>query len=246
MQQLFKRLGLNNKETQTFLRLLELGAQPVSVIAKHVNIPRTTMYLVLDGLKKANLIEEFERAGTMYVKCIPVKNIIDVLHAKESSIHQTVKIFEEKLPELEVLENKLSITPSVKFFEGKEAVMKMYESVLNEKKIYTFFNPDLVKRLMPEYYLKVPEAIVSNHIQARELLMNCNTAHEYKKSFKSKNHQIKILPKNVQFASDTIICPDKIYMISYGEKTLSATEIYNQSLAETQIVLFKQLWEVGS
>jgi hypothetical protein len=36
MKQLLKNFGLNQKETMTFLRLLELGAQPISVIAKQV------------------------------------------------------------------------------------------------------------------------------------------------------------------------------------------------------------------
>ncbi len=243
MQNLFKRLGLSGKEIDTFLKLLELGAQPVSVIAKHVGIPRSSMYLVLKDLKKSGLIEEFERAGILYAKCIPVKNIADVIKTKERRLHQTLDVLEEKLPELTALENKLSITPLVKFYEGKKAVMKMYELVLNEKGFVAIFNPDLVKRLMPEYHFKIPESIRENKSQVRELMVDCVAAREYKKRFNSKNHKIKIFSKNVSFASDTIICPEKIYMVSYGEKEVSATEIHNQSLAETQKVLFDQLWE---
>lgn len=32
-------------------------------------------------------------------------------------------------------------------------------------------------------------------------------------------------------------------MISYGEKEVSATEIYNQSLAQTQQVIFEEIWK---
>lgn len=222
--------------------MLELGAQPVSVIARHVGIPRPTMYLVIENLQKAQLVETFKRADILYVKAISAKSIAEVLHAKEREIKQSLQVLEETLPELEALENKLSITPSVQFFEGKKAVMKMYESVFNEKIFVTFFNPQLVKKVMPQYYYGIAENIRANKILAKELLVAVPEAKEYQKLFKSKNHQIKLLPKGVRFASDTIICPDKIYMISYGEKDVSAVEILNQPLAETQCVLFEELW----
>jgi sugar-specific transcriptional regulator TrmB len=244
MKILFKHLGLNEKEMNTFLTMLEYGAQPVSVIAKHVGLPRSSMYLILEKLKKLGFVEEFERADIKYVKCIPVKNIADVLRTKERRVHQTLEELEEKLPELETLENKLSITPKVKFFEGKKAVMKMYENVLKEKRFYAFFHPHFVKKIMPEYHFKIPEMLRKNKGKAMELLVSCPEAVEYQKRFHSFSHKIKVLPKAVVFASDTIICSNKIYLISYGEKEVSATEIINASLAKTQRVLFEQLWKM--
>lgn len=245
MKQLFRKFGLDDKEIQTFLKLLELGAQPVSVIARHVGVPRSSMYLILDRLKETQLIEEFERAGIKYVKAIPVKSIADVLHAKEAQIHQMEELLEDKLPELEALENKLSITPHVKFFEGKDAVMKMYEAVLGEKEFVAFFNPKLVKSTLPQYLDKIPQAIKEEKAKVRELLVECKEAHEYQDQYQSKNHQIKILPKGMRFDSDTIITPDRIFMISYGEDNVSAVEIFNKSLAETQRALFDQLWKIS-
>ena len=243
MKQLFIRLGLNEKESNVFLKMLELGAQPISIIAKHVGIPRSTMYLLIENLKKAHLIESFQRADILYVKAIPVRQIFDVIRSKERELEQTTKILEEQLPQLEAIENKLSITPRIKFFEGKAEVMKMYESVLKEKSFVAVFNPELVKKFMPEYHYQIPETMAENKCNAKEILVDSSVAREYKKLYESKNHKIKILKKSVSFESDTIICFDKIYMISYGAKDLSAIEIWNKSLAETQYVLFNELWK---
>lgn len=242
MKELFKNLGAGEKETQTFLRLLELGAQPVSIIARHIGVPRSSMYLILDNLKKLDLIEEFERFGIKYFKCIPAKNIAEVLHSRERKIGRTLEIFENYLPELETLENKLSITPKVKFFEGKDNVMKVYEAILKEDGFCAIFNPKIVKKIMPIYYYKVAETVKKYKLDVRELVVDCAEADWYKKTYNSKTHQIKLLPKNVAFDSDTIICKDKIYMISYGEKEVSATEIFNPSLAHTQRAIFEQMW----
>ncbi len=243
MKQLFTRLGLNEKESNVFMKMLELGAQPISVLAKHVGTPRSTMYLLIENLKKAHLIESFQRADILYVKAIPVRQIFDVIRSKERELEQTTKILEEQLPQLEAIENKLSITPRIKFFEGKAEVMKMYESVLKEKSFVAVFNPKLVKEYMPEYHYQIPETMKENKCNAKEILVDSSEAKEYKKLYESKNHKIKIFSKSTNFESDTIICSDKIYMISYGKKNLSAIEIWNKSLADTQRVLFDELWK---
>jgi len=236
-------LGLKHKEMDTFLKMIELGAQPISVVARHVGIPRSTMYLVIEHLKKAQLIETFDRADVLYVKAIPVQNISEVIKSRETELKQTAKLLEEKIPELEKLESKFSITPHVKFHEGKGAVMKMYEAILNEKEFYAIFNPEFVKRAMPEYHFKIPETIKSEKLKVKEILVDGLEAKEYESKFKSKKHQIKRFKNNVHLESDTIICKEKIYMISYGEENMVATEIFNKTLAQTQAVVFEELWK---
>lgn len=243
MKSLLKKLGTNEKEAQTFLKLLELGAQPVSVIAKQMGIPRSSMYSIIDRLKSLNLVEEFERTGIKYVKCIPVNNLIDILKSQEKNIQHTLEILEEKLPELKSLENRLSITPTVKFHEGKEAVAQMYEEILKEKEFYAAFNPKVVLEILPEYHYKIPEGLKQTEGKAKELVIDCKEGREYKKKFNSKNHQIKILPKGTIFDSDTIICKNKIYMTGYGEGQVSGTEIHNTALAQSQRALFELLWK---
>lgn len=243
MKNLFKSLGTTQKEMETFLKLLELGAQPVSVIAKHMGSPRSTMYLVLEKLKEIDLVEDFERSGIKYFKCIPVREIGDIINAKKRNLDQTEKILEDKLEELNALENKLSITPKVRFLEGKEGVSKMYEQVLKEPEFYAFFNPEYVKKLMPGYHFKIPETLIINKRKAKELLVKCPEATEYQKKYNSKLHQIKILPKSAGFISDIIICSDKMYMIAYGEDKVSATEITSPSLVQTQKALFELIWQ---
>lgn len=242
MKELFIALGANEKEMQTYIKMLELGANPISVIAKYVGVPRSSMYVILERLKKLNLIEEFERNKIIYVKPIPARNLLGILKSKEKQIEQSLEILEEQLPKLESLENKLSITPTVKFYEGKEAVMQIYEAVLKEKEFYAAFNPYVVKKFMPEYFDEVAKVLRVKGGHAKEILVACNEALAYRKRFQSTKHQIKILPKGRTFSSDNIITGEKIFMISYYEKDVSGTEIYNPSLAQTQRTLFEELW----
>lgn len=96
---------------------------------------------------------------------------------------------------------------------------------------------------MQAYYHKIPLTIRSNGETAKELLVNCKDAEEYKKLYVSDRHKIAILPKRVTFSSDTIITKDKIFLVGYGQDTIVGTEIWNAELAQTQLTLFGLLWD---
>lgn len=240
---LFSRLGLNDKESETFLKLLELGAQPISVLARHVDIPRTTMYSILEKLRKAGLIEEFERSGIKYVRCVRPENLEDVIHKRERELKQTLKLLQENLPQLEAMENNLSITPKTKFFEGREEVLDMYGAIMREQSFCAFVNLESVKRGMPEYHDEIPKMIQRKEGFARELVVDTAEAKRYKEKYESGRHQIKILKKDMQFFSDVIICKDKLYMTAYGDRQVSAVELFSLSLTGTHQVMFDALWQ---
>ncbi len=243
MDALFARLGLTRKETDIFLKLLTLGAQPVSIVAKHAGVPRSSMYFVIDRLKDRRLVETFERKGITYVKCIPVRDIADVLKAEERTIAQTLHLLEEKLPELMTLENTLSVTPKVTFSEGKDAVMKMYASLVRERDFYSLFNQEILQTVIPEYRTLIPDILKENAGSAKELIVHGDAAQAYQKEFQSKRHQIKLLPKHVTFLSDCILCRDRMCMITYGENQVAAIEIFSSTVVQTHRAVFETLWE---
>lgn len=243
MKILFERLGLDEKEMKTFLKILELGAQPISVIAKQVGVPRSSMYVILERLKKMQLIEEFVASGITYVKSISVDEIEDLLKIKISETQRNLKMLQEVRPLLQQSENRLSSLPTVVFHQGKRAVMKVYESVIKKNHFSAFFDPQLVNEVMPEYCYKVAQMLKQNNGSARELLTFSKESQNYQKAFNSTKHKIKILPKHVSISSDIIISKDVLYMISYGEEDISATEIKNSSVVATQQVMFDQLWQ---
>ncbi len=244
MKKLFAKFGLNNKETDTFLKMLELGANPASTIAKNLDIPRPTVYLILEKLREKQLIEVFDKFGVKYFKAISPKDLFNILERQKSDIELTEQILSKKLEVLNKLENKLSITPKVKFYERSREVENLYANILKEKHEFcAIFHPYFVKKFMPKFHFVIPQTLKKNKIPAREMLINCDEAHEYLEKFSSSTHQIKILPKTMNFPSDTIISGNKIFMIAYDKSNISATEIWSKPLAVTQQMIFDQLWE---
>lgn len=242
MQSLFKRIGLSSKETETFLCLLELGAQPVSVIARHVGVPRTSMYSIIEALRKAQLVDVFEKRAIQYVRPIPARSIPDVISHRERELAHIRTMFQEQLPALEAMENTLAIVPKVKFYEGKEEVMRMYSLIMKESAFCSFVDLASVRRSIPEYYHEIPRMIKSSGGSARELLIQSKDAKGYQAEYASSRHQIKFLPKTMRFTSDIIICSDHIFMTAFDRERVASLQVFSKPLAETHLSIFEALW----
>ena len=63
---LLKSFRFTAKETKIFLKVLELGSQPASNIARVCEMPRNTVRSILDGLVKKGLMVKTRRANTQY------------------------------------------------------------------------------------------------------------------------------------------------------------------------------------
>ncbi len=242
MQDLFKRFDLDVKETTALLKLIRLGPSPVSVWAKQAGINRSSMYVILERLKSKGLVTTFTHNGIHHAQAIAVSQLPHLLAQKQAQIEDTQAILKHHLPDLEKLEGTHAITPTVRFYEGINRVETMYEEILKERSFCAYFHPSRVKRLMPKYFHKIPQALKANGGTAKELLVACKEAEEYQNLYNSQKHQIKLLPQPITFSSDTIITKTKIYLIGYSENDAVGTEIWNEELAHTQSVIFDLVW----
>ena len=243
MKQLFKNLGANEKEMNTYLKLLELGAQPISILAKHMHTARSSMYVTIEKLQSLQLIEEFERAGIKYVKAVSPEGLHALLKAKENRIQQTYALLEQHKEDLQQMESSLSITPKVQYFEGKEKVMKLYETIYTEKEYVGFFNAEIAVQTLGKSYLKIAEIATRNKTSGKDIVVYNPEALVFQKKYSSEYHQIKILPKGITFDADVIIAAESIYMIAFQENTTSGIEIHNKTLADAMRIAFEGWWK---
>lgn len=243
MDILFTTLGLDSKEKRIFLRLLSLGATPVSMLAKAVGLPRSSVYVVLERLKQLKVLETFKQGGKLFVQCIPPEDLEKLLQNKQSRVERALEDYREHLGALKEIQNQESVIPKVDFLEGKAGILKAYRRVLKEKRFYSYFNPASVKKFTPEIFLYIPENLKKVKGEAKEFLVDCPEAKEYAAAIHNPDHQVKTLPAGLKFFSDNILCDDKIFLFSYEKDQACVVEITNKNLADTQQKMFELLWE---
>lgn len=242
IQELFQRIGLAGKGQEAFLTLLELGPQPASVIAKHVHVPRSSMYVLLKELEVRGLVEEFNKGGIKYFRCVGASGIADLLRSQEKHIRRTLAVLQESIPLFEVFAGRLGIVPTMKFYDQREAIGKLYESMLREKEFIAASHPAALREAMPEYHQLIPEAVAKNKGEARVLLVDSADARVYRREHQSRVLRIKFLPPQMVFRSDTFVSGDRVCHMAYGDNRPWAAEVRSHSLAEIIRKIFDQTW----
>src|SRR4030042_7132027 len=79
--QILTNLGLDPKSASVYLNTLELGPTTIKKIAARTSLPRSTTYLLIDDLKKYNLVTESKVGKKTIFTASPPEKLIDI--AKE-------------------------------------------------------------------------------------------------------------------------------------------------------------------
>lgn len=119
--------GLSEKEANIYLICLKTGQATANRIAELANIARSTTYDILEKLKSLGLISSCVIDNkTNYI----VSNPQSLL----TSLNEKKQIIENILPELEKIQNKIEEKPKAQVYQGKLAVIKLLDEILDNAK----------------------------------------------------------------------------------------------------------------
>lgn len=124
LDHLLQNMGFSKNESKVYLASLELGSTSAQNIAKHADLPRTTVYSVLKYLVQRGVVAKTVVQGKTRFMTEPPKKLLSILNDLQSDI-------EKSLPEFDALYNKSETKPKILFYEGKGAIRKMFDDTLN-------------------------------------------------------------------------------------------------------------------
>lgn len=126
IEQLLFKLGFSSNEAKIYLAALELGTASAQDIAAKANIKRTTGYSVLSYLVNRGVVGKTKVKGKTKFAAEAPERLLTLTREIESGIKQA-------LPELEAIYNKQGTKPKITFYEGEQAIQKVYDDTLVEK-----------------------------------------------------------------------------------------------------------------
>jgi len=126
IERLLSQLGLSKREIKVYLATLESGQAAAQDIAIKAGLPRTTTYSVLKKLVGRGFVgQTLVKGNTKFVADHPAKLISGVDDLKNN--------LSRALPELEAIYNKSEKKPKILFYEGRDAMQKVYDDTLVEQ-----------------------------------------------------------------------------------------------------------------
>ena len=233
-----KDLGLTENESRVYLTALSLGPSTVLHIAKTAQVRRTTVYSVIEALKKK---------GLMHVEPRGFKQLYVAEHPNklESMIDSKKHNLERVLPEFTSLYNLKGSESTIRYYEGLESVKTIYDTILEPMKpnddylvisnLEEFFAKD------PDYFGGFLERRIKSRVKTRLITTRSKKSEHMKKYSKNMNHEVRFLPEHSELSVHIMITQQQFTIFNIKNPT-TAVSIENPTTIKSQTEMFELLW----
>lgn len=232
-----EEIGLNEKEAKVYIAALELGQGSAADIAKKAGVNRATTYFTLENLMKIGLVSASnEEKKQMFVPEDPaqLENIITKQQQALEAKKQSLKVLVEELNSI----NSASIKkPIVKYYLGKEGVMRMAKSSFDFTKnetMYLAFSKDNLHLLLTE---EENNKLINKRAKDNTKLQAIYNADNYTIESTKDNRRIKVDKEKYPLPGDVAVYRDRVRLTSYKDRI--GIIIENEDIAETIRSIFK-------
>ncbi len=235
-------LGLAPKEADTYLAMLELGASSVQDIAKKAGINRTTTYVMIEALKKHNLVSTFERGKKTLFAAENPQHLVEILTRQMGTIQNKKSRLEESLPRLLAIFNTVEDKPKVRFLEGEEPVREIMNEVgMSREEMWEMYAVDehLIE-ILNKLQTHETRVETSRRLRGRSLItIKPGFMLPY---FDTRNTEIRALDWSAhQFTGDISLFKDRVYIFVYKGR-VGAIAIESKEIVEIIRALFEMAW----
>ncbi len=228
-----KLLGLNNQEIDVYTNLLKLNNSKASTLITKVNLNRSVIYSILNSLETKGLITKESIEGITYFKVIEPKIILKKYKENE-------KLLEKELEEL-TKSSKIEVKrPNIQVLHGHAGIITLMQDVLESKEENLVLGEEKTYNQMVETYLKQFRVTI-DEIGIKERML---VSSEFKQRTKSKNSEVRYLPKDMGFPTGTVVYGNKV-VIAFWYDPLTFIWIHDEYLAQTYRNTFEILWKIS-
>ncbi|MBI4256554.1 hypothetical protein HY626_00690 [Candidatus Uhrbacteria bacterium] len=231
--------GLDKKEAKVYLAGLELGATSVLELSRRTNLPRTTLYPILEKLAARGIFREGkEKSTTVYIAEAP-QQLLEKMHEREVQLEQS-------LPALELLQETSHGGPGVTFYEGTEGFKRLWKLILNSGITeYRLLTSGVgLRDYVKEPYLinRVVEERKKHGIRSRQLIRDSRVARKIIAKDHEELRESRILPSNIDLPATVIIFAEQVAFITTRRENTMII-LASGDVATTYKTLFDLVWE---
>lgn len=240
LEEYLEHLGISDKEMAVYKYLLSVDSASPMAVSKDIKMKRSTVYVMLDSLKKRGLIREVEKSKrSVYIVEDP-ERIRFLLEQFKLETEKHIKDLDTVIPELKATMRRTGEPPLIRFLEGERAVkISMEEMVANPKfraeMDYGVFSLELIHKLFKSKGLR---EYIDFRIKDNSHFEIIYTTEEGVIPTKEGQEAVRVDPKAFPISCDISIFEDDVRIHVLG-KTIYGILIKNPELAETLTSIFK-------
>lgn len=236
--QALKLYGLTENEARVYVALLKKLEATAFEVATVTEIPRATVYLTLESLKKQGFISQFRKNNVAYFTPESPNKFLALLKRKEEIVNGI-------MPQIRALAGRQIDTPIAKLYVGIEGIKSGFDDILdvlkekNIKQILATSQPEMMEYL-PKYFpdwLKQREDLgVFTRLILPASAQNYLQANAFR--------EVRTLPEKFPFDCAITIYGNKIAFFSIKDDEPYCDIIESISITEMFTQFFNFSWEM--
>lgn len=162
IEQTLRSIGLDSREVTIYLKLLETGSTKAVELAKELSMPKTNVIETLYSLEKRGIVSKTREKNAFIFHPEDPEILLLNVDKKVEELQASKEELKKALPLIKAKKEKNS-APTVKYFEGKEGLLQLYEDTLKSKtEIYAYGSSEdemqCLSGYFPEYWNKRKKA----------------------------------------------------------------------------------------
>lgn len=246
-------LGLSSKEASVYVASLMLGPATVQQIANQADIKRVTTYVILESLANLGLVSQTSHGKKTFFTAEEPASLKRLLDKKEQEIAEQRKQFDSLLPELASLKSIPAESPTVKFYDGAEAIRTIMATFLDQHKdiedktTYAFSNLDQLHTFFPDFQEKLtnPERVKAGF--SSKFIYTTKRGPILASTDEQSNRESRFVdPAQYPLNGDMTIVGDHVLILSLSSSRPVAVSLDSKDIAAGFKAVFDMAWDQAS
>jgi len=240
-----KHIGLSENEAKAYLAMLELGPSTMLEISARASINRPTAYAQLESLKKKGLVSTQTKGKKQFFIAEDPDQLEILVNQEKKLLSQKQDELGKIMPELKTLFTASGERPQVRYFEGKDGLLKMQEEFLKtkEKIITGIYAVDEVLAVFPEHHETYTPRRLAKKIKTKGIYTSKRGPFLEKEDNEKLLREFKYVPPEKLPISIDITIFDNNVAISTLKGKIGGTIITHPEVAHSFKGIFDFLWK---
>ena len=247
-----RRIGFAEKAALVYASLLEMGSAYPSRLAEYTRLNRTTVYKILNDLCMKGLVTEIDKNNKLCYQLEKPARLLNFVKRQIGLAEERYETAQKLFPELKEWFAKIPDKPSVRFFEGIEGIMAVYEDHLEtegNREMVSYTNAAELQKFLPaRFYNKYLKERADRGIRLRSIIPDTEKDRNYIRLYRSfeKRYWPKlryISQAQFHYKSEIRAYGDnKVSIINFHEHSLIGIIIEDQTINQMMRMIFDLSW----